>query len=30
MGLSPQHEASLVCGWRRQPPDVEGRCEYIE
>jgi hypothetical protein len=18
------------CGWRRQPPDVEGSCEYIE
>jgi hypothetical protein len=24
------HGASLGCGWRRWPPDVEGNCVYIE
>jgi len=30
VGLSPQHGMSLGCRWRRQPPDVECSCEYIE
>jgi hypothetical protein len=28
--LLPRHGASPGCGWRRQPPDMEGSCEYIE
>jgi hypothetical protein len=28
--LSPPHEASSGCGWKRQPPDMEDSCEYIE
>jgi len=28
--LLPRHGASLGCGWKRRPPDVEGSCEYIE
>jgi hypothetical protein len=28
--LSPRHDASLGCGWRKHPPGMEGSCEYIE
>jgi hypothetical protein len=28
--LSPRHGASSGSEWRRQPPDMEGSCEYIE
>jgi hypothetical protein len=28
--LSTRNGASSVFGWRRQPPDMEGSCEYIE
>jgi predicted SAM-dependent methyltransferase len=28
--LSPRHGASLGCGYRRRPPDMDGSCEYIE
>jgi len=28
--LSPQHGASLDCGWRREPLDMESACKYIE
>jgi len=28
--LSPRHGASLGSGWQRQPPDMEGGCQYIE
>jgi len=28
--LSSWHGASLGCGWRRQPPDMEGCCKYTE
>jgi hypothetical protein len=27
--LSPRHAASLSCGWRKRPPDMDGSCEYI-
>jgi hypothetical protein len=27
--LSPWHGASLRCGWRRRPPNMEGSCQYI-
>jgi len=27
---SPQYSAYLLYGWRRQPPDMEGNCNYIE
>jgi hypothetical protein len=28
--LSRRHGTSSGCGWRRRPPNTEGRCEYIE
>jgi hypothetical protein len=28
--LLPRYGASSGCGWRRRPPVMEGRCEYIE
>jgi len=28
--LQPRHAAYLVCGERRQPPDMEDSCECIE
>jgi len=28
--LSPWYSASSGCRWRRQPPDMEGNCKYIE
>jgi len=28
--LSPQHDAPWDCKWRKQPPDMEGSCKYIE
>jgi hypothetical protein len=28
--MSPWHDTSLGCGWRRQPPDMKGSCEYTE
>jgi len=28
--LSPWHGATSGFGWRRQPPDMEGNCEYIQ
>jgi len=27
--LSPRHAPSSGCGWRRQPPDMEGSCQHI-
>jgi len=27
---TPWHDASFGCGWKRQPPDMEGSCKYIE
>jgi len=28
--LSQPHGMSLGCQWRRQSPDMEGSCKYIE
>jgi hypothetical protein len=28
--LSPRHDASSGCGWRRRSPVLEGSCEYTE
>jgi len=28
--MSQWHGVSLGHGWRRQPPDMEGSCKYIE
>jgi len=28
--LSLRHGKSAGCKWRRRPPNMEGRCKYIE
>jgi len=28
--LSPRHAAFSCCEWKRRPPDMEGRYEYIK
>jgi len=30
VSLTPLHRASLGCGCRRWPSDMEGSCKYIE
>jgi hypothetical protein len=30
VSLSLRHRASMCCGWRRLPPDMENSCQYIE
>jgi len=30
VGQSPWHSIFSGCGWTRQPPGMEGSCEYIK